>query len=471
MMAVAALALTSCNEDFGDWLSQSTNEAPTAVTIGGLTFSPVGTIDYRTLEDVDLVKVANVTPVSASSEEYNKVTYHLLFDDGTKMDIDADGNVDAKALEALVVKMFGREPVERTLQAKMEAIVSNGSMATRVTSDQVLNIVCIPDAPVIESEYYYVGSSNGWAASKDYPLSNGGVDPYENPVFSVVVPITNGDDGNPADNWFKIVGKSAFDRVDAGGDFWDGDFVGYAENGANDLTGKITIGYNDKEAYAFKFDIAANPAKYVRITINFMEETFTLEPISFSDFIYEIGNSTGWTGVEPLYNFEGNGKYRGFGYLEGEFKFRPNENDWTGDWEYDGEGKIADNGGANCPAPAEPGYYMIDVDLNAMTYAISKIDVITLIGSAINGDTNWGTDYEMTYNRDLDQWEWEGTLTDGEFKFRANRGWAVNWGYADGTTAYLKHDGGNIQATAGNYKITLKAKCDGGPATFTITPL
>lgn len=469
MMAIAALALTSCNEDFGDWLQQSKNEAPTAVTVGGLTFSPVGTIDYRELGDVERVKVANVNAVSTSSEEYNKITYHLLLGD-VVMNIDADGTVDAKELQNIVVKLYGREPVERTLLAGMEAVVSNGKTATVVTSDDVLSIVCIPDAPVIESEYYYVGTSNNWGTTKDYPLSNGGVDPYENPVFSVVVPITS-DGGTPQDNWFKIVGKSAFDRLDAGGDFWGGDVVGYAENGGNELTGKITVGLNDVVANAFKFDVTANPAKYVRITVNFMEETFTLEPISFADFIYEIGNASGWTKVEPLYNFEGNGKYRGFAYLDGAFKFRPNENDWTGDWEYDGEGKIADNGGPDCPAPAEPGYYMIDVDLNMMTYSLTKIDVITMIGSAINGDTNWGTDYEMTYDRDLDEWVWEGELTAGEFKFRANRDWAVNWGYADGTTAYLMHNGGNIATDGGRFRVALKAKCDGGPATFTMTPL
>ena len=65
----------------------------------------------------------------------------------------------------------------------------------------------------------------------------------------------------------------------------------------------------------------------------------------------------------------------------------------------------------------------------------------------------------------------EGELTAGEFKFRANRGWAINWGYADGTTDYLKHDGGNIATDGGRFRVALKAKCDGGPATFTMTPL
>ena len=460
MIAFAALALTSCNEDFGDWLSQNTNDAPAQVTVGGLTFAPVsGVIDYAELDpEATRVKVADVS-VAQTSADFSNVIYRLIIG-GTILPIDADGTVDRAELEALVLSMYGREPVARDIEAYVEAIVGDGNSATRLRGKDPMVFKVKPDAPVIESAYYYIGTSNGWAGGDtSYPLSNGGMDPYENPVFSVVVPITE-ENGEPADNWFKIFGQSALEREN----FWDGEFVGYEVNGENGLSGKVTIGMNDVEAFAFKFSPADYPAKVIRITVNFMTGEFSIEPLNFTEYIYEVGVNTGWSSVIPMRCKDNNGQYRGFAWLNGEFKFRPNEGDWSGDWEYVSEGSepntfiLGDTGGPNVPAP-QTGYYMIEVDLGTMIGKLTPISVITMIGSAINGDTNWGTEYEMVYNENSGMWEWEGDLTDGEFKFRADHGWAINWGL-DGANG-LCQDGNNIPATAGHYKIQLRAWCDG----------
>ena len=465
MIALFALTLTSCDESFNDWLTQNVNEAPEMITVGGLTFSPASVIDFRTLDEtVTRVKVADITPVSAS-EGFDNVIYSLIFD-GDVIEIDADGTVDRAELEALVAKVYGRNPVERTLEATIQALVTNGSTTTRVNSATKLQVKCIPNAPVIESAYYYIGSANNWTPEQvsAFPMSNGGVDQYENPVFNIVVPMTDGS-GNPADNWFKIVPASALDRDN----FWDGDFVGYAENGANGFTGKVAIGQNDAVAYAFKValdDVAG--AGYIKISVNFMDETFEITPVDYTEFIYEVGVNTGWSSVVPLHCYGNSGEYEGFAWLNGEFKFRPNENNWDGDWEYVEDGVIGDTGGPNIPAP-ETGYYKIDVSLPNMTYKLTAISTISLIGSAVNGDTSWGTDYDMTYNESTGMWEITATLTDGEMKFRANHDWAINWGPDDNIEGSLKQGGANIPVSAGTYEIALKAWCDGGPAVFTMT--
>ena len=180
----------------------------------------------------------------------------------------------------------------------------------------------------------------------------------------------------------------------------------------------------------------------------------------YADYIYAIGGDTGWSGVYPLRSAQtsgvNNGKYKGFGYLSDQFKFKPNENDWTGDWECVGDGQIG-QGSDNCPAPATAGYYMIEVDLTAMTYSLTLINSIGIIGPAQAG--GWDTDTDMTYDSTTGAWVAKGVaLGADEFKFRANDAWAINWG---GALDALIQDGGNIAATAGTYDIVLYAWCDG----------
>jgi hypothetical protein len=206
----------------------------------------------------------------------------------------------------------------------------------------------------------------------------------------------------------------------------------------------------------------------VTVTYDPSAETITLtgeyhgEAPAFPDYIYAIGGDTDWGGVYPL--FGKNGHYKGFGYLSQEFKFKPNEANWDGDWECVGEGQIG-QGSDNCPAPDPAGYYMIEVDLDAMTYALTLIEGIGIIGPAQAG--GWDTDTDMTYNQDGGYWEIKGvSLSADLMKFRANDGWDINWG---GALDNLVQGGDNIPVDAGTYDIVLYALCD-GKAYATVTP-
>ena len=189
----------------------------------------------------------------------------------------------------------------------------------------------------------------------------------------------------------------------------------------------------------------------------------------YADYIYAIGGDTGWSSCYPLRSAQtsgvNNGKYKGFGYLSQEFKFKPNEGDWTGDWECVGDGQIG-QGSDNCPAPATAGYYMIEVDLTAMTYSLTLINSIGIIGPAQAG--GWDSDTDMTYNATNGAWEAKNVaLSAGEMKFRANDGWDINWG---GALDALTQGGNNIAVEAGSYDIALFAWCD-GKAYATLTPV
>ena len=174
---------------------------------------------------------------------------------------------------------------------------------------------------------------------------------------------------------------------------------------------------------------------------------------AWPEYIYEIGNESGWGTPHALRSPAQDGIYVGFYYLDGEFKFKPNENDWNGDWENDGEGKIADNGGDNMPG-VDPGFYQIKVDLNEMTYSTTLITNISIIG----GFNDWGGDVEMTYNVDGGYWECTTGEVTGEYKFRANHDWGINWG---GSEDNLTQDGANLNSDGGTHTYKLYISYEG----------
>ena len=180
---------------------------------------------------------------------------------------------------------------------------------------------------------------------------------------------------------------------------------------------------------------------------------------SFPEFIYMMGNFNGWTDPVALRSPAQDGLYSCFNWLDGGFKFRPNENNWDGDWGQDpagAYGTLIVDGEEDCNDPGKsfpdqaqvPGFFKIDVDMTAMTWAITPITSVSIIG----GFNGWGGDVEMTYNTAGGYWEVTTSEVEGEFKFRANHDWAINWG---GTADALTQDGSNLSLDAGTYTFKL----------------
>ena len=117
-------------------------------------------------------------------------------------------------------------------------------------------------------------------------------------------------------------------------------------------------------------------------------------------------------------------------------------------------GTLIDDGGSG-NILVEPGFYMAVVNLAAMTYQLTPINV-GIIGPAQAG--GWDTDTDMTYNPETRAWEATLDLAADEIKFRANDGWDINWG---GSADNLIQDGGNLKIDeAGTYFIQFFPICD-----------
>lgn len=186
-----------------------------------------------------------------------------------------------------------------------------------------------------------------------------------------------------------------------------------------------------------------------------LTSTVNLVAPDYSEFIYEVGNESGWATSHALRSPDMDGKYEGFYYLNGEFKFKPNANDYDGDYEYNGEGKLTQNGSGNIPDPGA-GFYMIDVDLTNSTYSLYKIEQISLIG-AFN---SWAGDVDLTYNTADGAWEASNVVipTTGELKFRCNHKWGSDTESVPdfgGSLDNLVKGGGNISVEAGTYDVKL----------------
>lgn len=205
------------------------------------------------------------------------------------------------------------------------------------------------------------------------------------------------------------------------------------------------------------------------LTSDFTSKVNLVTP-SFGEYFYEIGNEVGWDASKEhaLYGPDRDGKYEGFAYLNGEFKFKPNADNYDNDLEYAGDksnplsGQVADNGnGVNCPDPGA-GFYQINLDLNAGTYTLTKVNVLSITGDGVggwpSGDTDFTHDMDMTYNETDGCWEWTGTITaDKGFKFRMNHAWDMSWGGKASKTDFdhMTHkDGINLEVSeTATYKV------------------
>ena len=154
----------------------------------------------------------------------------------------------------------------------------------------------------------------------------------------------------------------------------------------------------------------------------------------YAEFIYEIGDDTGWASSNALRsdadeNGLFTGEYAGLMYLKSEFKFREDKDDWNigTNWGVgEEEGSLAE--GADNITITEPGFYKVNVNMADLTYELLKIDVISIIGT-VNG--SWDNDTDMEYNEETGAWEVTADLTAGAMKFRVNHDWTWSWGGAN----------------------------------------
>ena len=444
------MSMVSCTEDFTDWGKPQTNPQEDAVTFGNGSVAPVDVINLADVK-TEKVKVASIVAPTSSNAAYTP-NYKINFD-GQSFDIDADGNMATAELTSYIVDKWGKRPLERDIDATLDAWVSNGSTAVKMATSATFQVKAIPEAPVIEDGYYLVGDMfnveavgdaaavDGWnTVSAKQAFKHSDKDVYDDPVFTITFETTK-------DNqYWKIIPKK---NVDAG-NFWAAGVVGPKVDGDDSMTGLLTNG----DAKAGKI---AKAGKY-KLSINMMDYSYTLEEVNYDPFIYFVGATDGWKNAEQKLALvdDAKGVYTGYLYCAdpngwgNQFKFQRVAGSWDNEINsgaFSTFSGAATSEGGNIGVNAGEGVYYFDVNLSEGTITATKVETMGIIG----GFNNWAGDAVMTWN--AEEYCYEATnvgVTADGWKFRVNGEWDINLG---GSLNNLTAGGSDIKVAGNTVKL------------------
>ena len=303
-----------------------------------------------------------------------------------------------------------------------------------------------------EGNWYLIGTNNNWSETdQSYMFTRSTEDPN---VYSIHVDNVNGD------FWFKIANADCYTATN----FWSGTILSAANDGENALSGNLVQG--NQGAFCIP---GSYKATYLDITINVAELTYSIEtdgqepvedPNAEYDYMYIAGDADGWSGNGgKIASVKGENDFYGFFTSGTKFKFQKEQGSWAVN--YGGSNGTLASNGADIPAS---GYVYVNANLNNMTYSVTPITSMGVIGDATQG--GWATETPLTYNAETNTWEGTMTFTAGEIKFRANNNWDISFG---GALDDLTLGGSNITVEAGTYNVALKLVCP-GEYSATLTP-
>ncbi|WP_341215098.1 SusE domain-containing protein [uncultured Wocania sp.] len=307
------------------------------------------------------------------------------------------------------------------LDIRVRSIITDsatGSVLERIGDTITISVTTYLTVLDLSTNWGIIGSAaNDWGATPDLPF-------WTTDVDGVLVAYVNLIDG-------EIKFRENMDWAN-----------NYGDTGAN---GTLDAGGDN---------IAVTAGSY-KITMDLNNLTYTIENFSLGI----VGGAYNNWGATPDFMLEYDqysDVFRGIVTLiDGEMKFRMN-NDWGTNWGDDGVNGTLEAGGANIVVTA--GIYIATVNMNDLTYTLEPINnVWGLVGGAYN---EWGATPDAQFNRDWsrpfnDIWILNDvTLIDGEYKFRANNAWDVNYG-DNGGDGVLEAGGANLVTTAGTYSFVL----------------
>lgn len=442
LFGAAALSMASCDEDFNDVAAPQEWAQEEAITLPGLSISPVATVDLAQAGDSVAIFNPSLSGALPEGATLNNFRVDLTADNGQKtLKASTTGKVAAAELQTAIEELYGKRPTEREFSATVYANVMINGQASLVKSETTVK--AIPVAPQISQHYYLIGAPSAWEPTcVTMPFNHSGKDVYEDPVFSIVFPVADGE------TWFAVADDITVESAD-----WSQVFGCAEGNGNNAEEGILKRRYDltDDGSFMVKVD---GDAKFIKMTLNMMEYTYKIEKLNFQEFIYVPGNHQGWAPdkAPALQSPDFDGIYKGFSYLNGNFKFTKARN-WDAEYNFNDFATKDDiffnNDGSNINI-SEEGFYQITADV-----AASKLSAVKttwgIIGPAQAG--GWDTDTDMVWNAEDESWTATVELVADEFKFRANDDWGINVG---GSFDNLTQDGGNMKVTeAGTYEVKL----------------
>ena len=510
-MALLSTGLVSCNQDFETIFSPQTNEQESQlqtsdVTVANSTPATINLADYINEE----TEIASPIPIGTASVKEGAMPANTILKAEVEFSKDADFansiKLDANSLEntneisvnpsQLQDAYFNditRNPATTDLYIRTILYTVTGGTAEAIVGKPGENYYAestVKFTPLnkvqISPAYYVIGAAGGWSAdgARTQKFNQSGADVYEDPIFSIVV------DAGGDDCWFAIGDDTALDAIANDNDWTK--LLG-TKGESEDLKGTMDYRYNLGGDHSFH----VTGAKKIKITLNMMEYSYTIEPVNVADAYYLVGGPLDWgasaaskeqkfshsaasVADDPIFTYvlEGTGGDIWFAIGDDEAcDAIANDNDWSklyGTTSGNGENglsgslsrrsSLSDDGSFKVDGTSK--FIRIQINMAEMTYTITPLDFdpyVYFIGAtdgwanaeqklALTDETGIYTGY--LYCADPNGWG-------NEFKFQKIPGdWdsQLNSGtFTGGISGDFADGGDNIKANAGEgvYYVTL----------------
>lgn len=420
------------------------------------------------------VTVANVSELINFPADYElSVDMQMSGDENfSKMEtvtttiVDNAVNVNPDVFNGAIQKVLTKEPGTYDIYTRFVAYAQRGTTRIRLGGldafycPATFKVTTLNPDKVLEQAYYFVPmkDANTPDFSKALKMNNtaGNVSTYDNPEFALKINVTEAE-ANAGYLW-KILPQSAVTASSTDG------ALGCNPSADSDLSGKLGTDYGAGVIKLFGS---------LLITIDVQNDGYTVN-YAF-EVLYPFSGRTSAANLMLLYT-DNYINYSGVTALNQRWTLaaQPDKNgpvvfkqDPNNEPETDENGTVSgkltsSSDGETIPAPVTRNcLYWTEVNLVQLTYSISPIETLSVIGSG--NDWDLATATQLTPSSNLKVWTAENVYVGDEFKINANGAWTIGFSGtkvpdATGKQIYNvnKQDGGaNLQATPGTYKVTV----------------
>lgn len=307
-MALLSTGLVSCNQDFETIFSPQTNAQESQlqtsdVTVANSTPATINLADYFDLEagTTKAIPIGTATvkegAMPANSILKAEVEFSKDADFATSIILEANSmestneiGINPNQLQDAYFDNITRNPATTDLYIRTILYTVTGGTAEAIVGEPGKNYYAestVKFTPLnkvqISPAYYVIGAAGGWSAegARTQKFSQSGADVYEDPIFSIVV------DAGGDDCWFAIGDDTALDAIANDNDWTK--LLG-TKGASEDLKGTMDFRYNLGGDHSFH----VTGAKKIKITLNMMEYSYTIEPVNVADAYYLVGGPMDW---------------------------------------------------------------------------------------------------------------------------------------------------------------------------------
>lgn len=435
LSATLVLGLAAC-DDKSDLGIMQTNPQLGLMTADGVTVAYGDDIAGDALSlaahkdgNINVIKLveAKNLPEDATISYVMEIASKEDFSDARKLDVKND-QVAANDWENIYLDLIGKSPLPQTNWIRFAAYVKDGNSIARLGGRDFYYAAKAISVTPYDLQLPVEASYNLVIGGQTFVMDHSSKHQYDDPVFSYIFDVTAEQASNGLEWYITTQGGMEYGIS--------------SDNVPNDESGKLMEG----GAHG-----VITRAGSVKVEVNMLDLTYSITPAFL--YIYTPGPANGWS-------FENNMllttsdyiNYDGFVYIDQEFKLTGQAGWEPLNWGDNGKGGLS-LGGANIKVDPS-GLYYVTANLNELTYTLTHISSIGLIG----GFNEWKEDVMMTPSADFKTWTGELTTTaeNQEWKFRMNGDWTVNLGASKENPANLIIGGDNLKiAEPGTYTVTL----------------